>query len=151
MAGESTTVLTGNVALPVFSVSTDGGSTFDPIAKLMAPSMPETTVASYPTTNTDITNNFETSLPGWANGGTQTLEFILQEEDYITLLVPLVGIEAQFKTSWTDAAHTTTDSDDTYTGHMTALGKLIPMDGTWTCTATFQVSGKVTNTIGTSV
>lgn len=145
---ESTNVNTGNVNLPKFLFSTDGGSVFTAIARLMAPSMPETTIASYPTTNTDITDGHETSLAGWANGGTQALEFIHTEAEYAAALA-LVQVNAQFKTTWEDPAHAATDSSQTYAGHMTAIVENTPLDGTKTFTVTFQVSGKATRAVGT--
>jgi len=146
----STENLEGSSALPIFSYSTNGGSTWTPVAELIGePSMGEPTTDSHELTNTDITDGRRTFTYGWVDEGEMAMEFNWRE-DSLAALRALLRQDLDWKISWTDPAHTLTDSEFTVGGFISKGPKPIqPMKGEWKITMSIKNSGIVTHTLGT--
>lgn len=144
----TTTNLHGAKGLPVISVSTDGGSSYTAVAELIDPSFPATSVESGDTTNTDITNGYKTKIAGWSELQSHSLVSLWREDTWVQVQA-LIGLDIDFKITYTDAGHSTTDSAITYSGHVDNIEIVSPNEDVWTVSWSITPSGKDTFTVGT--
>jgi hypothetical protein len=146
----STTKLSGNVALPQLSVSTDGGSTYTDIANLVSPPFASSTTDLYDATDTDVTDNFKKYLSGWEDGTEDEFELIYTETSYVALKA-LPKTELDWKLTWTDPEDDLTDPELDWKGIITQQPTISgPIDDTWKINATIKATSEPAFTAGTA-
>jgi hypothetical protein len=146
----STTVLTGSIALPKLSVSVLQDSVYAALSQLVSVDNPEETVEEINTTNSDITDNYKTSEPGWITPGEWSFSFNYTESLWSQIEAIGLANTVNWRMSWTDPEHTTTDPQDEWTGYIKTKSKDQPLEGErHLINITILVSGKVTFTEGT--
>jgi hypothetical protein len=147
----STENLSGNIALPQLSVSTDGGTVYAPIAELTAdPALGGITTDSYETTHTDITDNFKTFLEGWSDAAEHSFTVNYREDTYSQLRALIGQGTLDWKITWTDPGDTVTDPELDFQGHISAGPTLVtPLQDKWTIDFSVKLTGADTFTEGT--
>jgi hypothetical protein len=146
----STIVLTGSIALPKVSVSVNQDSVYAALAQLVTIEPPEETSEEIETTNSDITDNYKTALGGWITPGDWGFGFNFTEDLWSQVLAIGTGVTVNWRMSWTDPTHTTTDPMDEWTGFIKTLSKNQPLEGErHLINLAIRISGKPTFTEGT--
>jgi hypothetical protein len=144
----TTTDVSGAIALLQLSVSTDGGSVYNPILGLRSLGFPETTQEMYDVTDTDVTDGFLKFVTGWKEKGEGAIEVNYTQATYVQLKA-LSGI-LDWRLEYTDEAQTSTDPKFEFQAGISAGPTLVPpTKDAWTITMSVKGSGDDTFTAGT--
>lgn len=144
----STSQIQGSVGLPILELW--NGASYDAVAELtnIEPNTP--TVGAHETTNTDITDNRKTYIPGWVDEGEVSATLNYREDTKYQLdTVVGDGLVHQWRISWTDPGVGSTEPNIVLQGFITSGPKMaMPLEDRWTLDVTIKISGKPVFTRG---
>jgi hypothetical protein len=133
-------------AASIFSISTDNGSTYNPVGAIIGFTPPKLTVAKVDKSAFDSpTFNslpVEQTMAGWVNQGTFGFKLYYGKTAYAALRA-LVGVEGTGATSTKFKLQKSDGAGYVLTGFIAELGEEIPMKEAMTCDVMIQLTGNV--------